>query len=88
MSPDGMSWKAKCGDVQLVLRQRGALEFQIEVGDGTLTHYHPAKGCDFNTAQLRAHEHVVRFARLRSQYDDDATRQVVTLEWEPVESTA
>jgi hypothetical protein len=34
MSPDGMSWKAKCGDVQLVLRQCGALEFQIEFGMG------------------------------------------------------
>jgi hypothetical protein len=37
---------------------------------------------------LRAHEHVVRFVRLRSPFDDDATKQVVTLEWEPVESTA
>jgi len=52
MSPDGMSWKAQHGDLQLVLRQLGALEFQIEVGDGTLTHYHPATGCDFNTARI------------------------------------
>ena len=73
MSPDGMSWKAKCGDVQLVLRQRGALEFQIEVGDGTLTHYHPAKGCDFNTPNyaptntwsvLLASDHTAAMTRL------------------------
>ena len=56
MSPEGMSWKARYRDVQLVLRQRGAGDFQIEVGDGTLTHFHLAKDCDFHTAGLRAYE--------------------------------
>lgn len=86
MSPEGMSWKARYRDVQLVLRQRGAGDFQIEVGDGTLTHFHLAKDCDFHTAGLRAYDHAVRFAGLSSQHGDDRADPVGTLEWKLVES--
>ena len=86
MSPNGRSWKARYRDVQLVLRQLGARDFQIEVGDGTLTHFHPAKNCAFTAAQLRAHDHAARFAGLRSQHgDDDPPDPVGTLEWKLVE---
>ena len=86
MSPEGMSWKARYREVQLVLRHRGDGDFLIEVGDGTLTHFHPLKGCDLRTAELRAYYHAVRFAGLRSQHGDDPAKPAGTLEWEPVES--
>jgi hypothetical protein len=88
MSPDGMSWKAQYGYVQLVLRQRGARDFQIEVGGETLKHFHTAKARDFDTARLRAFECAVQFARLRSYCRDDVVEQAATIEWVPVESTA
>jgi hypothetical protein len=86
MSPEGMSWRARYQNVQLVLRQRGAEDFQIEVGDGTLTYFHPAKDCDFHAAGLRAYDHAVRFAGLRSQHREDPANPVRILEWELVES--
>jgi hypothetical protein len=79
-----MYWKAQYQDVHIVLRQRGDRDFQIEIGDGTLTHVHPAKDCDVNAARCRACDYAVRFARLRSDCGDEA--EVAALKWEPVES--
>ena len=86
MSLSGMSWTAKYGDVQLALRQRGTRDFQIAVGDGTLTHFHPARNCDLNSAKLQAYHHAVRFTRFRPRGGDAPADQVVTLEWEAIES--
>lgn len=82
----GMRWKAQYRDLQLVLRQRGARDFEIEIGDGTLTHFHPAKDCDLNTARCRAYDYAMQFARLRSHCGDETVEQVGPLQWEPVES--
>src|SRR5678815_753023 len=65
----------------------GAGDFLIQVGDRTLTHFHPA-GYDFHSARLRAFEHAARFAGLRSQSCDNRVEPVETLEWEPVETVA
>jgi hypothetical protein len=86
MSLDGERWKAKYRDVQVALRQCGARDFQIAVGDGVLTHFHPARDCDLNTAMLRANNHAVQFARLRPHRGDGPADQVVTLEWESIGS--
>jgi len=86
LGTQGMSWKGKYRDVQQVLRQCCARDFRIEVGDGTLAHFHPAKDCDFSAARLRAYEHAVQFARARSRCEHDVAEHVVTLEWEPIES--
>jgi hypothetical protein len=81
-----MSWKARYQQVRLVLRQRGARDFQIEVGDGVLTYFHPVRDCDSNAARLRAYDHAVRFVRLRPPSDSDPSERVAALEWEPVEA--
>jgi hypothetical protein len=83
-----MSWKARYQQVRLVLRQRGARDFQIEVGDDILTYFHPARDCDFNAARLRAYDHAVRFVRLRPPSAPAPSEHVATLEWERVEAEA
>jgi len=85
ISLNSVGWKASFGNIQLLLRQRSPDEFQIEVGDGTLTHIHPAKACDFNAARSRAYEHASAFAHLRGYPSGGEAKSVVTLEWEPVE---
>jgi hypothetical protein len=85
ISLNRMGWKASFGNIELLLRQCGPEEFQIQVGDGTLTLFHPARACDFNTARSRAYEHALAFVHLRGYPSGGEAESVVTLEWEPVE---
>jgi hypothetical protein len=87
MPADTTAWTTNYRSLRIVLRRRDSGCFEIQVGDGALTHIHPVKGCDFDQARRRAFDLAVQFQRFNRRPAQEVGGPVV-LEWEPVAEDA
>ena len=73
------SWRSEYLHVRVLLRELGTRKFLISVGDGQLTHFHPANDCDADMARVLAEAHAAAFARLGGVSKDQEAAAVI--EW-------
>ena len=81
-----VSWRAACGDLQVVLRQRGEREFQVSVSNGRLTHLHPVTDCDLEAAKTHACHRVAQFESCLSPGRHVLRERPAGLDWELIDS--